>query len=567
MAVTSGRGPAAPQRRAALDAAKKEEMLAVVIRNSVAYARLVDRLTVKHVRTISEAHAFVWRTVIQFYEKNKELPPQGALITALHQACADGDSLLNEDELKAVDEFVEYAFDDVSHGCNLARSVVHRQVATETVGQFVQECVAYEAHSAIVRDGTIPDDLPAILDSARAAWDSAGVISGVELGAPFQVGWDVSAGMQLTACGVPTLDAFMGGGWQSPEVNIFMGPYGSCKTLTCCHGVAELVQHAAEQYRDRRVVFTADGRPRRPVVVLVFTEKNRREYQNRLLSHIATVPWKKLTRMHSVSDLCQEALPAAVASTDIVIGTEYESREFSSAISFGVGFKNEYARVQAAIQVSNLHLLLVDGTDSGDSPYRLGAGGMPELATILKTHFRKHTDTYPISVWVDHISALADRQVAAMGGNPKDHLPVVLKQMPMQAGDLIAKPLGVPVMLFHQLTGQAQKKGTTAKFHHSEGAWSAEVGQYAEFAFVTGPADQDQYCVFECTKHRREPATPQRVVTVNGTFNRIVDRTDEVLVHGRDIVRRDAVGANATTDRLAGTIGGQALIDNYGSEA
>lgn len=508
-------------RRTPIDMAKKEEMLAVLIRNREAYEAVSDLFRVQDCRVgVSEPLGLIWKLVRKFFKDYGELPGKVQLESELHDAVASNSSLLGEDELEEVDEFLTFAWDDKEHGKNIAKSKSHVRVAVATCKRVMEEIVADEMKAKIHKDGTIPVDLPKALAEVQLRVDQVQAITDLDLGLPFPEGWDKRPGLHLTTTGVPAMDVFMGGGWRAGEALLFMAPYGSCKTTLACFSTAELIVECAKMVAGGHVRKNKKGEPMTPVVVLVFTESDKDEYRNRLLSHLAVVPWKRLADMGSIADLDDSSKPGAKEAT------KYEDKEFAQVKLEKTGkvWRHEQARVARAAKIANRHLILVDCTDSDDTPHRIGSGGMAEVANVVAAVFRKRTDAYPIAVWVDHLSGLADRMTETV--KDKDELRTVLTNMPRIAIERMGKKFGCPVGLMHQFAGANQNKGVVARLHHSDAEGSKSIGKYVNFAVMCGTVDENGYCQWQCTKHRREPASATRIIRVDGAFSRLFDASD-----------------------------------------
>lgn len=306
-------------------------------------------------------------------------------------------------------------------------------------------------------------------------------------------------------------------------------------TTLACHATAELIVQCAAQAAAGQVRTNKKGEPMTPVVVLVFTESDATEYRNRLMAHLATVPWKRLAGMTSLADL-STGTPGA---TD---ATEYELSRFADAIKGDRKHKRwvpEQTRVRNAVTIANRHLVLVDCTESEDNPHKIGVGGMSEVANVVTGLFRKRPNTYPIAIWIDHLSGLIDRVTTGGEGAELDEGQVrrLLTNMPRVAIERMGKPLRCPVGVFHQFAGAVQNKGVTAKYHHSDAEGSKSIGKYANFAVVCGKVDANLMCQFDVTKHRREPPTATRIVRIDGDFSRLVDCTDTHGVEtGRGVI-------------------------------
>jgi hypothetical protein len=304
----------------------------------------------------------------------------------------------------------------------------------------------------------------------------------------------------------------------SKECLIFFAPYGSCKTATVCDGCAELIQYSAQLYASGNSRKNKKGKPMIPVVVLAFTESDKAEYRNRLMAHLGRIPWKRLREMNSLSDLDDSGKPASSDSTS------YESKEFADKLAKdkeNVTWKSEAKRVAEATLVANRHLMLLDCTDSDDdNPHIIGGGGMEQVAAVVRSLFASRSEShYPIMLWLDHLSGLVDRMTELDEAERR----VVLTRMPLIAVERIGKHFDCPLVLMHQFAGSAQNKGITAKYHHSDAEGSKSIGKYANFCVVSGKADENMMCVWEATKHRREPPTGYRIVRVDGDFSRLRD--------------------------------------------
>lgn len=529
-------------RRAPVDAQKREEMMAVLVRNQAAFESVSDLLTVPEVRKFSGSMAVVWKTTRKFYKKYSELPTRSQLNAALHDYDTNNPDTLSGEDKEDIDDFVEYAFDDKEHGKNLAKSKSACRVAVETCRRLLEEHVARGFQTALTEDGKLPTDLPAHLQATQTKLDLISSLSEVQISVPFPDGWDDRPDKVMISTGVPALDAFCGGGYMPGEVFLFMAPYGSCKTVTACHGVSQQVLKAAADYADGKTRTNAKGEPLKPVVVLIFTESNIDEYRNRILAHLGRVMWTRLGKMRRLSDLCDTKKPGSVTNE-----TEYELAEFASEIKDKLPWENEQERVKNAVAVCNEHLLIIDCTDSEDSPHKIGRGGIVEIANVMRSVFRSRPDIYPYAFWLDHVSGLVDR----MADDIKDeaHLRRILTNVPRLAGDKLAKPFKAPVTLFHQLSGEANSRSVVAKFHHADAEGSKSIAKYANFAFVSGPTDAALLCQWECTKHRREPPLKTRIVRVLGLFNRLADETEDYGVEaGRRLIMKksEMVGHSST---------------------
>lgn len=548
-------------RRTSLDDVKKDEMLAILIRNRGAFDSVKDVFSVDKAAKISDGHGLVWKIVRDYVEQHNELPARSAIEANIHNEIKNNPEVVDHEELPNVDEFLDYAF-DAEHG-NIAKSKGSQESGVLSCKLFMEEILAAEISESLTREGTFPIDLVETVEKGRDEINQIGSLTAVNIGKPFPDGWDTRERTQLFTTGVGVFDTFLGGGWQAGELLLFMGPFGSCKTATTCNGVANLILYCRRLWEEWMVEYrvkikrwrkklkaarAAKGEipkkpklPKKPVVILVFTEGDENTYRNRLLSNLSTVLWKRLNTMKSVNDLSDAVEPGATNET------KYEKREFKSAAAAS-RFKPERRRVLDSVILANDHLLLVNFTGSGTA--KIGKGGVPELANVLISTFRRRPEITPIAMYLDHLSAMANRMVM---GNDEDgyKLRSILKNSPQQCRDMIGTPLMIPIAIMHQLSGEANQRSTVATFSHADAADCKSVAEFVDHAFVTGPPDAKQLCVFANTKHRREPPSDRRVVRVVGQFNRIVDVSKKHFVDSvrRRVISRDEEEAYQTAAR------------------
>ena len=95
-----------------------------------------------------------------------------------------------------------------------------------------------------------------------------------------------------------------------------------------------------------------------------------------------------------------------------------------------------------------------------------------------------------------------------------------------------------------------------ASLHHTDSAESKSFAENLDFAFVIGNLNADNMGQIACTKHRRAPNSPPKVIQVDGMFNTVLSR-DDMFVDSRTraILDKD-------TASTAGVVSSPSPVDN-----
>lgn len=536
------RANARVDRRSMLDDHRKEEMLAVLIRNRRALEAVRSHLTPGHVGEISEGYALVWQVVARFYAARGAMPTRKQIEVGLHQALTDMPESGAQQELEEIDEFLDFAFDDGVHGRDISRSRTHREQAVETCKLFLQEVAAAEISDIIIQNGAVATDLPLMLERTIDEIRHAETMNAAAPSELFPAGWDTVPNLTTLITGVEPLDRLTGGGPAVGEVVVVMAPMGSCKTVVA----VQLACNAATQ----AALLVESGGARKgkvPMAVLVSTEMDAQEFRIRALTYMARVPRRRLKQIlesgAGLEALSRSPLPAATAET------RYEKRWFRDGKA---GYTPEYHRVLGAIRTLSEHLLFFNYSESNpDRP----AANMPSVDAIrawIVGVIKQRKNVYPISFVLDHASALA-MQISAKvaGSSDKDatQLRAILRDIPRACGAMLAKPYGAPCIIMHQLSGEANSRNPTAKMHHTDAAECKSFAEFADFAIVCGQPTEDErrLCRWDATKHRREPPRGDLIVQIVGDYNYVRDASDEYVCEtsARAFLRKDEVAGDA----------------------
>lgn len=497
---------------------QKERTLSVLIRHPGAFAAVRDNIKPKHIGSrMGPPYQLVWDVVLKFHKRYGVLPAKHQLLDQVADRVArDATVTLSPEEEEEVADFIVRAFDKDVVGANLHRNDAECAVAIVNCSHLLNEYSAIKLKSAIMDKTTIPADMVAVLRETEAEIAAASSLASPKVDLLFPDGWDDQPALVVTSTRIPMFDKFFGG-WVPGEVYVFMGPYGSCKTLVGVQAVAHMLEYCAEQYS------AGNTGGRLPVVFLISTEMDRRELQRRLLACVGVVPVDRLLST-KVSDLDDSNEPGAIAAT------QYEKERMEHIAGAGV-FRNEKMRTSGGAALANRHLVYIDATDSNVNEPGLGGGGVAEIAAKIGAWLRDNPNAYPVLFALDHAKALADKIHASQDLKP-EHMRGTLGRIPFECGQLLAKKYDAPFLLLHQLSGEANSRKPTAKISHTDADECKSFAQYADFAIQTGNVTEDgrRLCIWRCTKHRRMPPTGTCIVHVDGRFGRVEDKSSRYVV-------------------------------------
>lgn len=506
------------ERRPLLDPRKKETMLMVLIRNQRAHEAVRELLKPKHVRSMGEGYAILWKVVCDFYARHQSLPPRDLIMDDVQNVIAARADDLDEAEVAELEAFLDLAFEGADQGKGIGHSPVHREEAIATAKLFLEEVLAAQLLDSAGQNNTVPVDLPALLQRAHSdAMAAASIVSAADaddcLCPP---GWDTRERVPLRSTGLSIFDHFLGGGDLGGEVMVLMGPLGSCKTLTCVQGAACAIKQANMRWRN------GETGGKVPKVFFVSTEVLRGEFRDRIISYLATVPVTRLAQMASIEDLCKADEPGATEET------RYELRFFDEQLRV-CEFQSEYRRVCNAAKMLNKHGVFIDFTSANSERPNAGYGGIAEVAQIVKAKLRQYNDTaVPYTFWLDHAAALASRIIEA--GADRSELRHILRAIPLQCRDLLGVPYNQPVWIAHQLSGVANSKGPVADIDHTDADECKQFAMFANFAVVIGRPNEEQLCKIRCTKHRRQPPREYGIIQVDGLFSRVRNMSESYAI-------------------------------------
>lgn len=492
------------RRRPTLDREVKETLVAVLIRNEDAHTTVRDILSIEQFGRFDAGLALAYKIACDFYDEFGMLPDYELLRSEIQEAMVEDPAALDLDEVKRLNDFLEYAFDeDAFEKGDVATSRVYTQWAIKKARRFLQDHLAEQVQHTIVNADGVVEDVAALFAKCHERVEAIDALAGSKVIEPFPEGWDHRGGIPLVSTGIPFIDPFLGGGHAPGEVYVAMGPYGSCKTTLAVMGVVEAALHGWT---------TAQSDPTTDRVgigfLLSYEAPVDNELRLRALSYAA--------RIHRDSLETMEHLGSLSTSKHL---KDYEKKLFRVQLAKGEKVLGERDRARRAMTWLNQHLCMIDMT--GNDPDHRGAGGgfVEEAARAVAAECRRR-NAYPTAVWVDHADAMTDAYMASAGLDPKEKTEK-LKHLPLRARRQIAVKLSCPVWIMHQLTGEANSRSPGTRMKYTDASGCKAFGQYADFVFTIGTLTKDSLGVFACEKHRRKPPMADTIIRVDGAYHRV----------------------------------------------
>lgn len=520
MAQRPDRGAPRPSRHVGKVTSKKIfDMLAVMVRNQEVFEDVSERklLTETHLAEVHPGYGLLWRIATDFHARRGAMPRRNHIVSAFHQILDDKDGLLLKDELTHVDKLLDHIFDDRYLGKDFFTDRACIDEALDTCRTIRKQQLVIRARDELTSESgdRIAIDIPQILESLDRAYNEITKTSENLVQDVFPEGWDVEPGITLVPTGVKTIDNMTGGGISGGEVLAFMAPMGACKTVVA-------VQIASNWAVMASILHTENPGKGKPVCFMVSTEMDTREFRMRILSYLAKIPWKRVRDTlgpgRGISALSDARRPAACNET------QYEKNLFEK----DGAFECEQRRVSKAINIVRSYLVFLNCTDANPKRPYSNLDGIAEVRAWIKATVVKNKLWYPAGIVIDHASAMAYRMIGSgANGLTKDDLRHILRGIPQQAGESIAKRYHIPCVVMHQLSGEANSRSGVAKIHHTDAAECKSFAEFADFAIVSGQPSPDEYrvCLWRMTKHRREPPRDEAQVRIIGNFSHVLDST------------------------------------------
>jgi hypothetical protein len=488
---------------------QKRDLMCALIRSEAVFLQTQDILSTKVIKEYFPSawqipYSQVYGLARKYFKKFNKLPGEATLRSRLTDAVSANEYLLNDGEIAAAERLIGIAFSKKYHRTE------HFELAIEYTRRFAKEATKKKFIKQIKDESDDVGVAPILAEALEALQRADSITDADTSGKIFGANWDIKAAVPLRPTGCSALDDLMSGGDKEGEVNLFMGPYASCKTLLCvqctCAGVDSAI---AAMTRDE-----LEGR--HPITIMVSYEVEKEEFELRCLCYMAKIPFGRMNGLGSISELAGPGTPLQ----------KYEKKVFREQIAAGQPPASEQERMAIAMRKAEAHIRFIDFSGGEGS----GAGGVDEIVARIERIKQHDKNPFIWSVWVDHLDAMVDNMMNE--GNLKvDQKRHVLKSTPLYLRRKIAAKYRTRVWLMHQLSAETNSRHPAAKVHHTDGAECRAVAQYCAQAIVTGNKDDTDRCVWRITKKRRvKPKQSEVVMQIDGNYSRVINLGDQYVV-------------------------------------
>lgn len=508
---------------------QKKKLLCIILRSETAYLSVRQTFGSREIReyfpeSVRIPYAQVFLIANSHFNRKNKLPGKAQLLSRLEDEIASNEYALNELEQARARNLIEEAFSGEYD------TEDHVELAIQYARRFGHEATTKRMRRQLKEDADDIGVAPILSEAMEALQKVDAVGSADTTGRLFGKNWDLQAPIPLRPTGCSAFDEFLSGGDKEGEVNLFMGPYASCKTLVCvqctCAGVdGAIAAMARGELEDKH-----------PICVMVSYESNKEEFEMRCICYMAKVPFDRINSVKSIHELAGPGDPPP----------KYERKLFREQIAAGHPPLSEKERMQIAMRKAERHIRFIDFS-GGEG---VGSGGVSEIVGRIELLKRHDKNPYIWAVFIDHLDAMVDKMMNE--NNIKiENKRHILKATPLDLRHKIAERYKTRIWLMHQLSAETNSRNPTARIHHTDGAECKAVAQYCAHAIVTGNKDENNRCVWRVTKKRRvNPKRSELVMQIDGAFSRVINLGDKYTVDydARALIPRPKKPKDKTTE-------------------
>lgn len=507
-----------------------EYMLIAGLRHERAFTTAVAELKPEHFTAGELPHKIVWASALDFYKEHKRRPDRRQLALVAKGKLA-GDPDVSDDDAEKTFQLIKMAHAalEVDFDADLGLSFLRK---------FLAERLADDLRLTIENPALVPTDLYRLAVSFR---DRAAAIAsvGAKIEAiPFPDDWTLEqAPLEVVPTGIPFIDEPLDGGHAPGEVALYLGCYGSGKSLLAI----QLSIAAAGVFWSRWV---AEGRKGPlPLSYLVSYEDSKKEIQLRALAHKAQIPFHRL--------MLGQRDPTQLSTFDNL--QPYELARYKDELALGNRVSGERDRLQDAIAILNRNWRILDMTgSSGESG--VGSRLHAEVLGCIRTDLAggiNGVEATAGSIVLDYVGAAVKRYMDA-AGESRDNMRHFINEFPYHFKHQILEPLGACGHLFHQMDTKSNATAPGKVLSHSDAAEGKGIGENANFCFAVGKATQEGLLVWNNSKARRTKKSAPRILQMDGACMTMRDTGTLYVLDTRSskIVLASDAGRMADTDGI-----------------
>ena len=494
-----------PQRRPTIDARMKLLIIATIARRPDYYQLVKDRIEPYCFDPLAEPDAIVlWAIVNNLFEVTREELSEEVVLSEFFNI-SRYDSRITEDMQSRVIETLAKCYSKPTISPSTLDWVKSR------LTRWLTDSLAAKAAVDLSPSRGYMVDLDTYASEFQKKVQQTQLItSGVNVDA-----WEgnpedwLSEPLLNRSTGISFIDSFMNGGHSDGEINLVLGPYGSCKTLT-------MIQLIVEQAKQAMIDYVMNGRQgKRPIVVYAFYELSREEFRRRMLSYAAQIP----------GDFMRSATPQQLSRTGNL--KPYELQRWSAQIEAGLDVPGEYERFMNVVELMRDHVILLACSDPNQ------AMDIDQLAARLQA-IKEERNAEIRCVCVDYLGALVEL-VGSRKTLTDNQRRLMLGHAPLHLRNQIASKAACncPVWALHQLTAEknALRPGVLPAVTDAAGA--KNLAENADFSFMIGKPTEENRALFGQGKIRRVGRIPAIVIQIDGVMNRVSSTDGQYVLDER----------------------------------
>jgi hypothetical protein len=378
----------------------------------------------------------------------------------------------------------------------------------------------------------VPADVPDLVKGLVHRSERVRAVAAEPVGDLLPSAWEAADVYEARPTAVDFFDKMVGGGLAARQVYGLLGALSSGKTrLAMQLSIAVAKQELSRAREDAAYV---PGH-----VYYVGYEQPKYEVRRLAISAAANIP---LARVNPAKPGWYEGLSTARDKATL------QAYERAAQMTLG---ERERFDTEAAPLSSLWHVVDMSGTDPRAA--KAGQGGIEEIAAYLEGQ-RRRGDTRVALVVIDYALLMARRYCLAKGLDVTKAMRMRINMAGDEARMLLGGRFDCPVLLLHQLSGEANGRSPGARVGHSDAAEGKLFAENLTYCLELGVKDEEANCVTLRASKCRLSATPPEPRLLTYTEACRFDPADHrfcVDPTSRRIVPREVMDTVAVAPRTA----------------